>query len=612
MSVQMRLRMRRALRRAEAGEGLPSVLVGIALIILTLTASAVAFTTSIAGVRTAEATDRATQLATDRIEQLRDVPWAQVGFYDNDPGRVDLPCTVSETCGTATEVERPVILGATRPTDGTSRAPHPLNDGLDVNGRPTQAARDLAPSLDFDGGKFRVQTYITLARNSTAIYPLKRITVSINPIGTNRQIITSTLRAPTAAEVVPLTVADANLKGDRTAGLCEGDAAPFCNLWVTSGQVLTSGPLGFEASTPITLRATTLNRVDAVTASIPGISVPVRLVATNENRTAWEYTFPTREQATAAGKAVPVLPLGEQRITFRLGTTASAPSRIYSDAAWRATAATAGSIRPVTGTNTEWTSGSLLTDATKTDRTTAAGTEPRASAFCVGADGALVAYQALMFDVTGIDGQHANGAKPTITYTGGPTGGPVNRNVDQTDINHPSAPASGYDPTTGYLGAAPSGTTGLGTVRWTAAFARGTQFATTNGSVALTVATTRPLDGALLQQTVLIPVKQASAGGLCSDVPTPTLRVTYLPDASQGATAIRNATGGYTYTLQTATSASGPWATVTTAMPVTQALTTASVLPASPNGVRYYRVQARAADGRASDWSDVRTLTYTP
>lgn len=142
-----------------------------------------------------EGTDRATQIAQSRIERIRQMNWADIGFYTDTYGTPPAEYTTYAPAG-----ETRVCLGSTDP-----------NEGLNVI-QPFYEDTSLK-------NRMKVYTYITWGRDSTlgrnatptgcpnSTYSFKRVKVVVDwtpPGGTQRRLtVNETWFSPDAEDAVP-------------------------------------------------------------------------------------------------------------------------------------------------------------------------------------------------------------------------------------------------------------------------------------------------------------------------------------------------------------------------------------------------------------------------
>lgn len=140
-----------------------------------------------------EGTDRATQIAQARIERIRQLDWANIGFYTNTLGSPPAEYATYAPAG-----ETRIILGPTDP-----------NTGLNVI-QPYYVDNSLKNPL-------KVYTYITWGRDTSlglpttatggGTYSFKRVKVVVDwtpPGGTQRRLtINETWFAPDAEDAIP-------------------------------------------------------------------------------------------------------------------------------------------------------------------------------------------------------------------------------------------------------------------------------------------------------------------------------------------------------------------------------------------------------------------------
>lgn len=608
----LRRRLRRLSHAPERGVSMVEVLVALTMIFGTLVSAGILFTSASASMRVAESTDRATQLASDRIEYIRSLKWDQVGFYVADADyRASVPCEEIGVCALSPIGEATVQLPGSRPVSG-SLAPKPLESNLQVAGGEFTVRTDISWALNPVTGNAPVDNWNNQVGHASSgdssdlipDYAAKRITVTVtwDTSGGAHSVTNATLRSPTLNEAIP-----AKLQAPA-AQPCDSSITPLCRAWVASGHLLTISGGTVQAGTEILFRASTISAATAVSATVTGGPTVTLTAVAGSNNTEWSGSIPT-------GTA---LRPGAARITYSVTGGASAGSAVYTAAFWSTATdpATPSLIRPVDLTPdadaTSWVDGALLVDSAKATGDTApvTGNEPTAAVFCVDATNRLVNYQALVFDLSTIDDQNAPGLKPTVTYTGtyadpAATSGPtVTGTVNPADINHPSAsqPSIGgipaYDASTGYVGPQSATWTSLNTPRWAAGLQRGTVL--TGSAVAVTISVTRPRDGVTIERTATVPVQvNCTNAGMAA----PNLRLTY--NASNALVASWTTAPGATYTLQRTTDPAGTWTTIG----VTGSPQTLGGADAPATGVTfYYRIRAQiGAD--VSDWSQIRAIT---
>ncbi len=490
----LRARMR---RDADAGLTLIEMVVALGVIVVVLAAAGATFVTVLTAQRAAEGTDRAVQLANDQIEQSRKVPWASLGVYSGDAGyrsSVTYPGGPEDT----------VTLGATRPAGARS----PLPQATVTRSNQFTVRTDITWALDPVTG--------AAPSNGSPGYAYKRVhvTVTWRQGQATKRFDDETLRAPTLAEQIPVAVASGPVNP------CD-QPAPFCRLWVTSGQVL-ANPGGGTSPTvaPVQFRAELRDPASTVTATTP---TGTYALASANGGLSWAYQV---------GVGVN-LPPGPAQVSFAATTAAGTFTRTYPAAAWRLPLAAPAEITPAVG---GWTTGSLLVDPARAsgDSSPFTGTEVSVAALCVDPTGRLYYTSALMFDTTNIDdmdGPH----QPTAVYTGAAAGNStdtVTAAVAPADISHPRAAAGPYTGSPdgvsgGYVGGSSTirGTTN--TLRWTAAIQQGTVLRAPATSITLSLL--RPGDGVTVQATATVPVTTQSSGAYCGVIPPPPTLTAALP-----------------------------------------------------------------------------------
>lgn len=607
-------RLRRASRgtRGQRGFGsLIEVLVALLMILTVLAAAGLLFTQSATARRNAEATDRATQLANDRIEYIRSLAWQQIGFYSDD----NPTPTFTVRPGV---VEHPVIIGAARPSSG-ALAPKPNESSVSVGANRFDVHTDItwATALNPSTGTPPVDAWNnTVGHNPQAgadapdgipDYAAKRITVTVTweaSDGQIKKVVDTSLRSPTLTEVIP------SMLRAPAAQACDSSIAPLCEAWASSGRLLKISSGTVVTDIEILLKVTTNGTASGVTAAVANGPTVTLTADPGSGGTKWTGSI-------ASGATVRP---GAQRITFTVTGGASAGNAVYTGATWTVPSAAAGDIRAVGGSGpTVWTDGAIRVVAAKApgDTTPITGNEtPTAAYFCVDSSRRLANYQAVLFDVTNIDDQDNPGLKPTVTYTGADTdpASPASTGTVSPDhIGHPSAsqPASGpyaaYSGVTGYEGPYNPGWGALNTPRWAAGFDRGTILM--GSHVAITMSITRPLDGVTLQRTVTVPVQ---VGVNCTNpsIAAPDLRLSY--NASNTLIASWTNQAATTYDLQyttdpnVAADPNGAWVTV--ANGTTSPYTLSGGFRPPAGQTYYYRARAHVG-ANYSDWSAVRGIS---
>jgi prepilin-type N-terminal cleavage/methylation domain-containing protein len=176
--------MRASMDRLQDDEGVSLIEMLIALLILGVVLSATASTliSSFVAIGGNENRTRAVALANEELENLRALPWTDVGYYGNDT----FPAGMSAASPT-------VILGSTRPVN--ARAPRPVRVYTERNPVMTVTRR-----IEW------VDNPSTSSSTGPSDQDYKRLAVNVSwvdPSGATRTLDAETLRAPTPSEGDP-------------------------------------------------------------------------------------------------------------------------------------------------------------------------------------------------------------------------------------------------------------------------------------------------------------------------------------------------------------------------------------------------------------------------
>jgi len=428
------------------------MMVALGIITMVILAAVGSFGVMLGAQRNAEAVDQAAQLARDRIETTRLIPYDLLGFPTSAAG-------YGSTYGAENTVTLPVATpGVPAPVEEVIRSPRTFTVTTDISW--TAAAVNAGLPV------------VTTANQS---FKRVHVTITWEQGSGSKTFESETFRAQSATDT---PVEPGRGPGQAT---CNGpDASAICSVYVTEGVVLNTPAAGSATST------TTRSLDFRVTLDVVPISVKASVGTANltlgptGDGTSWMFLLP-------AGSTVPV---GASVVTFT--ATGVGPDQSFSvDVRWSYASATAVGIAPASGT---WLNGSFFAFAS-TDVTTFRGDEtlsPRQN-FCVNSTtGALFQDVAFMFDVSGIvdtDGPFT----PKVSYLGTAPGStvaaPIAAELGATYVGRPTVSAA----------------TGTAKTRWYVLLPKSTTFHA--GSTELTFTVTRPQDGLPVAVVLGVPVQ---------------------------------------------------------------------------------------------------------
>lgn len=621
----------------DAGLTLVEMVVALGIITVLLLSAGGALVSLQSTQKFGEATDRANQLAADRIEQIRKVPWEKMGMNPSPPAAPTSPAfpNVGETlvqfttAGQAPAVLAPVVTDATTKVEANQFTVYTRVTWVPVASVPSITASDPKRSTVIGNASKFCRNNITgavMTCGSDDGIPddaAKRITMRIQwKDGTRTRVFDfSTLRYPTIAEAIPVALLQDNQTATR--GLCDRPASTaWCTLSATQGTVLAASSGTYKTTIPVTM--TGVSRADLTSASATltsGNRAPVvhTLANPSGDKRTWTKTFPVGTVQYPSSTA-----------TLRFGASAGAADTLL-DVAWWAPMTAPISIVPAAGT--DWIGshpGSLRADVPKTDPSIApVGNENTAQDFCVKPDGTLWNHQSLFFDVGGIDNMDgASTEAPTVIYSGANdaarAANAVSKQVSPAWVGHPSGALTGAATAntggTGAVGATLTAPGSTNTLRWYAAFpgsdsaaAQRTVFDTATTRSVITVAQTRPGDGVTAQTYATIPIRVEANRSDCNVLPP-------LPPAN----VVASATGtsvtvtwdaaayatGYRVLKATQTTPADPLTYSLAA--VTTSLSYTTTAPAGTNVTFYITATNEHGISNRSDTASAATTPLTP
>lgn len=479
--------------------------------------------------RFGEASDRATQLAADRVEQIRKVPWNKMGMDPNPPAAPTSPAFPYATkplvqftgAGQAADVLAPVV------SDASTRIG---SNQFTVYTRVTWAeplGSESNPTVQANAGKSCRNNYTGawMGCGSDDGLPddaAKRVTIRVAWMdGTKQRVIDfSTLRYPTIAEAIPTALMIDGQTANRST--CDRAASSgWCTLAATRGTVSAANSGTYKTTIPVAM--TGVSRADLTSASITISSAgrtPVTHALTNPSgdKRTWTKTFPV---------GTILYPSGTWSIRF---TPSTGAVDTLSNVAWWSNLSAPISIIPAV--SSDWLGtypGSLRADPSHTDPLVPAdGGESTAQDFCVKPTGELWNYQALLFDVRNIDFQDGlTTEEPDVTFTGvadaSRAGNAISKAALPTYVGHPASDVTGASttaqPGTGEVGAFSTTPGVANTMRWYVAFPAGTKFHTSTNQSVVTISQVRPGDGVAAKAYATIPIRAESVRADCDVSP---------------------------------------------------------------------------------------------
>lgn len=496
----------------DAGMTLVEVVAAIGVAVVVLLAAAGALINVQKSGKFAESRDRAVQIANDRIEAVRALPWSQAAF----PSPAPIPVTGTPGVGETPVESDEAINKSPLPASGTETITVG-NTTFTVTTRITWTPNKPASCAGLPSG-----LCVDQINNNTGVTGAdgvpddagKRIVVRVSsPVnGKISSYVAQTVRYGSLDETVPSVT---GVSGAPTA--CElPTSSAFCSTYATTGMVLEANAGQYVNTIPVTLRAVTRNATSGVTVVIPGVRTFTLSNPSTDGRR-WELTLPPGTPLT----------LGNRPMVF---TTASGATASYASPYWWTPISANPSIAPAVDGAWAGEPGALRADTSKgTSTTPATGSENPTDAFCVDANGVLWNYQPLFFDVRNTDDQDGPAtAKPTVTLTGVKdtyvAGRSMTRVVPAAYVGNPSGNVTGTlssnAPGTGYVGTRATSAGAMNTTRWYAALPAGYAFAPGTQRTVATISIQRPGDGMVIQTSAVLPLKTAASAAAC-DVATP-------------------------------------------------------------------------------------------
>jgi hypothetical protein len=247
----------------------------------------------------------AVQLASERIEKLKALPWASLGFYGDDAAPA---CTLSNCSSQST-----VVLGATRPSGAL--APHPSY----------QTTREALT--------YTVATFVTWPSASTPTNGPKHIVVRISwtSAGRTSSAVIDALRSPSYSEVA------AGASTPTTAPTAPSTPAPTGPIAITSMTVSPSPVCVARVNNAwtttktesMTVTASNATPYDDMTITWPGNPTPIYNSPWGQgNSTAMNYVL-TMPANTGLGTSTTPAPL-TLTITRATDQTTATSSQTFS------------------------------------------------------------------------------------------------------------------------------------------------------------------------------------------------------------------------------------------------------------------------------------------
>lgn len=195
--------------RDDAGLTLAEMVVAVGILMVVLIATVAALTTTYKAQRVAEGTDRATQIANDRIERFRQLDWKDIGFYSD---------TYNTSAGPA--------YGTYFPRNGSGGPEQSIVNTSATSPLPAGTDRDRSKAYYVDTSlknRFEVYTYITWGdppvpgygsiptSPSGGPYTFKRVRVvvlwSVSGSGAQKVTVNESWFAPDSSDAIPPGVA---------------------------------------------------------------------------------------------------------------------------------------------------------------------------------------------------------------------------------------------------------------------------------------------------------------------------------------------------------------------------------------------------------------------
>ncbi|MBA2389195.1 MAG: type II secretion system protein [Geodermatophilaceae bacterium] len=445
--------------RRDSGVTLAEMMVALGIITMVILAAVGSFGVMLGAQRNAEAVDQAAQLARDRIETTRLIPYDLLGFPTSAAG-------YGSTYGAENTVTLPVATpGVPTPVEEVIRSPRTFTVTTDISW--TAAAVNAGLPV------------VTTANQS---FKRVHVTITWEQGSASKTFESETFRAQSATDT---PVEPGRGPGQAT---CNGpDASAICSVYVTEGVVLNTPAAGSATST------TTRSLDFRVTLDVVPMSVKASVGTANltlgptGDGTSWMFLLP-------AGSTVPV---GASVVTFT-ARVAGVDQSFSVDVRWSYADTTAVGLAPAAGT---WLNGSFFSFLSP-DPSTFRGDESLSTVayLCVSSStGTLFRDAAFMFDVSGI--KDADGPfRPDVTYLGTAAGStiasPILASLSAQNIGRPTV-----------------STAAVGKIRWYVLLPRTTVFHAS--STELTFLVTRPQDGLPVAVILSVPVQFKTSVASC-------------------------------------------------------------------------------------------------